>query len=72
MDPLFATNLPALRMDANMACASCQQARQAVVHTIKAAARGRVSEAVTQAGIAAQAVGDKAAEALRVRGLLRR
>lgn len=55
-----------------MACASCQQARQAVVHTVKAAAAGRVSEAAVQAGIAARAVGDKAAEALRVRGLLKR
>jgi hypothetical protein len=55
-----------------MACASCQQARQAVALSLKAAAGGRVSEAVAQAGVAAQAVGDKAAEALRVRGLLRR
>ena len=55
-----------------MACASCTQARQAVVLSIKAAGSGRVSEAATQAGIAACAVGDKAAEALRLRGLLRR
>jgi len=55
-----------------MACASCNQARQAVVLSIKAAGAGRVSEATAQAGIAARAVGDKAAEALRLRGLLRR
>lgn len=55
-----------------MACASCQQARQAVVLSIKAAAGGRMSEAAAQAGTAAQAVGEKAAESLRLRGLLRR
>lgn len=39
---------------------------------VKAISTGRLTEAKAQAGVAIQAVGDKATEALRVRGLLRR
>jgi len=55
-----------------MACASCNQARAAAGAAVKAITTGRIAVAKTQAGIAMQAVSDKAAETLRLRGLLRR
>jgi hypothetical protein len=55
-----------------MACQSCQQARQAAGSAIRAVVTLKPNEARQQAAVAIQAVGDKATEALRVRGLLRR
>lgn len=55
-----------------MPCASCQQARQSSIATIKAITTGNLSEAKREASTAAQIVTDKLAESLRVRGLLRR
>jgi hypothetical protein len=55
-----------------MACRHCQTAREAVGRALTAAMQGNGREAANAAGEAAIAVGDKMAEALRIRQITRK
>jgi hypothetical protein len=55
-----------------MACNHCQAAREAAGRALAAIGKGDAREAVNAASEAARAVGDKMADALRIRELTRK